>query len=78
MGARTMTDQYFDGHTINLYFDDEHWLAHFVEMPEISAFSSTPETALQELRIAWEMVKTDYFEQGEPVPKASHFERKVA
>ena len=73
-----MTDQYFDGHTINLYFDNEHWLAHFVEMPEISAFSSRPETALQELRIAWELVKTDYFEQGEPVPKVSRFERKAA
>jgi predicted RNase H-like HicB family nuclease len=73
-----MTDQRFDGHTINLYFDDEHWLAHFVEMPEISAFSSSPENALRELQIAWELVKTDYIEQGEAVPLVSHLERKAA
>lgn len=73
-----MTDQYFDGHTINLYFDDEHWLAHFVEMPEISAFSSTPENALRELQIAWELVKADCIEQGESIPLGSQFERKAA
>lgn len=72
-----MTDQYFDGHTINLYFDDEHWLAHFVEMPEIAAFSSTPENTLRELQIAWELVKTDYIEQSESVPLDSHVKRKA-
>ena len=65
-----MTDQYFDGYTLKLYFDGEHWLAHFVEMPEVSAFSSTPENALRELQVAWELVKTDYMEQGENIPPA--------
>ncbi|TAN50107.1 MAG: type II toxin-antitoxin system HicB family antitoxin [Methylococcaceae bacterium] len=72
MGARAMTDQRFDGHTLNLYFDGEHWLAHFVEMPEVSAFAVTPENALLELQTAWELVKADYIEHGELPPSARH------
>ena len=63
-----MKDERFDGFTINLYFDGEHWLAHFVEMPEISAYANSPESALKELQCAWDMVKADYLENGEPVP----------
>ena len=44
-----MKDELFDGFTLNLFFDDEHWLAHFAEMPEISAFASSPEMAVREL-----------------------------
>lgn len=69
-----MTDHRFDGYTLNLYFDGGHWLAHFVEMPEISAFANTPEEALHELQTAWEMVKADYLEQGEAVPVAPRFQ----
>ena len=65
-----MKDERFDGFTINLYFDGEHWLAHFVEMPEISAYANSPESALKELQCAWDMVKADYVESGEPVPVA--------
>ena len=65
-----MKDGRFDGFTLNLYFDGEHWLAHFVEMPEISAFASSPETAVVELQIVWDMVKVDYLESGEPIPVA--------
>ncbi|MCX7108804.1 MAG: type II toxin-antitoxin system HicB family antitoxin [Proteobacteria bacterium] len=55
---------------MKLYFDGEHWLAHYVEMPEISAFSDTPEAAVRELQTVWEMVKADYIESGETVPVA--------
>ena len=65
-----MKDGRFDGFTLNLYFDGEHWLAHFVEMPEISAFASSPETAVVELQIVWDMVKGDYLESGETIPVA--------
>ncbi|MEI7868050.1 MAG: hypothetical protein WCI11_09155 [Candidatus Methylumidiphilus sp.] len=65
-----MKDEWFDGFTLNLYFDGEHWLVHFVEMPEIPAFSATPEMAVQELQTVWEMVKADYFENVESVPVA--------
>jgi predicted RNase H-like HicB family nuclease len=47
----------FDGFSINIFLDDEgDWLAHFVEMPNISAFGDTPEEALKELETAWEGV----------------------
>ncbi len=61
----------FDAFTIELFLDgDRDWLAHFAELPNISAFGPTPEKALDELATAWEMVKQDYRESGEPVPTA--------
>ncbi|MBA3493244.1 MAG: type II toxin-antitoxin system HicB family antitoxin, partial [Gammaproteobacteria bacterium] len=34
----------FDGFTVNLYLDEDgDWLAHFVELPNISAFADAPE-----------------------------------
>ncbi len=61
----------FDGYTVNLFLDDEgDWLAHFVEMPNVSAFGDSPEQALRELAIAWEGVKESYRKQGEDIPTA--------
>ncbi|MFM8330806.1 MAG: hypothetical protein ACKN9T_03875 [Candidatus Methylumidiphilus sp.] len=65
-----MKDERFDGFTLNLYFDGEHWLAHFMEMPEISAFAGSPEIAVRELQIVWDMMKADYLESGESIPTA--------
>jgi len=62
-----MKDERFDGFTLNLYFDGEHWLAHFMEMPEISAFAASPEMAVQELQVVWDMMKADYLESGESI-----------
>src|SRR5260364_391358 len=51
-------DNRFDGFAVNLYLDDEEsWLAHFVELPEVSAFGDSPEVALAELASAWDAVK---------------------
>ena len=59
----------FDGFTVNLFLDeDSDYLAHFVEMPNVSAFSDTPEGALRELAIAWQCVKETYAEDQEPIP----------
>lgn len=61
----------WDGFTINLYRDDERdWIAHLVELPNVSAHGSTAEEALDELCVAWEMVKEDYIEDGEEIPVA--------
>ena len=61
----------FDGYTLNVFLDDDgEYLAHFVEMPHVSAFADTPEEALRELRIAWEGVKESYQKHGEPIPVA--------
>jgi predicted RNase H-like HicB family nuclease len=54
----------FDGFIINLFFDDQgDWLAHFQAMPHISTFSNTPQEALEELKMAWELVKESYEEK---------------
>ena len=61
----------WDGFTINLYRDDEaDWVAHLVELPNVSAHGSTAEKALEELYVAWEMVKEDYLEDREEIPVA--------
>lgn len=64
-------DNRFDGFAVNLYLDDEEsWLAHFVELPEVSAFGDSPEVALAELASAWDAVKATYIDEGLPVPVA--------
>ncbi len=63
----------FDGFIINLYVDEQgDWLAHFQEIPTISAFGDTPQQALEELKIAWELVKDDYREKHREIPMASN------
>ena len=61
----------FDGFSIQLIEDDEgDFVAHFIELPSISAFGATPEEALAELDIAWQGVKESYHKHGEAVPVA--------
>ena len=61
----------FDGFTVNLFLDEDgDYLAHFVEMPNVSAFSDTPEGALRELAVAWRCVKESYEKDQEPIPRA--------
>ena len=61
----------FDGYTVTMFLDDDgDWLAHFVELPEVSAFAATPEQALDELAQAWTGVRLSYEKHGEPVPLA--------
>ena len=58
----------FDGFTVNIYQDEGgDYLAHFIELPTVSAFGNTPLSALKELGIAWEAVKGSY---GDDVPQA--------
>jgi len=61
----------FDGYTVNVFLDEEgEYLAHFAEMPNISAFGGSPEEALSELATAWTGVKESYQKHGESVPLA--------
>jgi predicted HicB family RNase H-like nuclease len=61
----------FDGYTVNIFLDEDgEYLAHFVEMPNISAFGDSPEEALKELTTAWEGVKESCLKHGEPIPVA--------
>ncbi|MDO9227487.1 MAG: toxin-antitoxin system HicB family antitoxin [Pseudomonadota bacterium] len=59
----------FDGFAVNLTLDDDgDWLAHFVELPNVSAFAETPEQALIELATAWEGIKESYRKRAEAIP----------
>src|ERR1700692_4893830 len=61
----------FDGFTVEIYLDEDgDWLAHFAEMPNISAFAPTPEKALDELEVAWNLTKESYREHREDIPAA--------
>ena len=60
----------FDGFAVNLFFDEDgDYLAHLVEMPNVSAFGPTPAEALAELKMAWKLMKECYQADGEPLPQ---------
>ena len=53
----------FDGFAINIFLDEDgDYLAHLVELPNVSAFGPTPTKALVELKEAWELMKECYRE----------------
>jgi predicted HicB family RNase H-like nuclease len=61
----------FDGFSVHLLEEkDGDFLAHFVELPNVSAFGATAEEAIHELKIAWEAMKESYRKHGEPIPIA--------
>ena len=61
----------FDGFAVNIFLDEDgDYLAHLVELPNVSAFGPTPTDALVELKEAWKLMKECYQEDGVPVPKA--------
>ena len=64
--TKMATTNRFDGFTVSVYQDDEgDYLAHFVELPSVSAFAATPEEALNELAEAWAGVRESYEKRGE-------------
>lgn len=68
--AKTKRDQ-FDGYGVELFIDeDADWVAHLAELPNVSAFGPTMEKALDELAVAWELVKESYRDEGKPIPVA--------
>ena len=61
----------FDGFMINVFFDEDgDYLAHLVELPNVSAFGPTPAEALAELKTAWELMKECCQADGESIPQA--------
>lgn len=66
----------FDGFAVEMFLDEDgDYLAHFVELPNVSAFGQTPDEALVELKAAWELMKECHREDGEPIPKANEVRR---
>ena len=60
----------FDGFAANVFLDgDGDYLEHFVEIPNVSAFSDTSENALRELAVACNGVKESYRKHHDPIPK---------
>jgi|SRR5581483_100160 len=65
-----MTDK-FDGFSIHMVTDsDGDYVAHFVELPNVSACGSSPEEVISELEIAWEAMKESYRKHNEEIPVA--------
>ena len=61
----------FDGFAVNIFLDEDgDYLAHLVELPNVSAFGATPTEALVELKEAWRLMKECYREDDIPIPKA--------
>lgn len=62
-------DDRFDGYGVELFVDEDgDWMAHLVELPNVSAFAPTMKKAIDELATAWELVKESYREEKKPVP----------
>ncbi|MDY7047289.1 MAG: type II toxin-antitoxin system HicB family antitoxin [Microcystis panniformis WG22] len=61
--------QYFNGFSVNIFQDEEgDWIAYLVEIPSVSAFADSPQTAINQLIVAWEGVKESYRKHGEEIP----------
>jgi len=61
----------FDGYAVSVFLDEDgDYIAHFLELPEVSAHGKSPEKALKELASAWQGVKLLYEEEGRAVPVA--------
>lgn len=61
----------FDGFSIHLLQDDEgDFIAHFVELPNVSACGASVEEALLELKEAWTAMKESYRKHKEAIPVA--------
>ena len=66
----------FDGFVINLYVDEQRdWLAHFQDLPNISAFGYTFQEALEELKTACKLVKEDQIAKNREILVASNREK---
>lgn len=62
---------HFDGFSIQLLQDEEgDFIAHFIELPNVSAAGATPEESLAELQIAWESMKESYQKHHQEIPVA--------
>jgi len=65
-----MSDK-FDGFSIHMLTDNEgDYIAHFVELPNVSACGSSPLEAISELEVAWEAMKKSYRKHHEAIPVA--------
>jgi predicted HicB family RNase H-like nuclease len=61
----------FDGFSIHIITDSEgDYVAHFVELPNVSACGGTAEEAIAELKVAWEAMKESFCKHSEKVPVA--------
>lgn len=61
----------FDSFNIGLTIDEDgEWQANLLELPNVSAFGSSPEEAISELKIAWDAMKISYQKHHQQVPIA--------
>ena len=58
--------------------EDESWVADVPDLKSCSAFGSTPEEALAEVRVAAEAWLAAAHDAGHPIPEARYQPRHVA
>lgn len=60
-----------DGFAVNIFeYTNGDWIAHFTELPNVSACGDTPEEAYSELVTAWQLMKKSYAARNESIPVA--------
>ena len=65
-----MSDK-FDGFSFQIIEDEDgEFIAHFLELPEVSASGESIEEAIKELANAWETMKESYRKHHEEIPVA--------
>jgi predicted HicB family RNase H-like nuclease len=62
----------FDGFSVYLLQNEDEgdFIAHFVELPNVSAYGLTAKEALTELKEAWQAMKESYAKHNETIPIA--------
>ena len=55
-------------YTIILEPDEDEWLAYMPALPGCHAPGETPDEALRELHVVFEMILEEYEEGGKPLP----------
>lgn len=55
-------------YTIILEPDEDEWLACIPALPACYAPGDTPEEALRELQVVYEMILEEFMEEGKPLP----------
>ena len=59
----------FDGFNVNLFQDaDGEFIAHFVELPNVSACGDSAEEVIAELKEAWAAMKESYCKHNQEIP----------
>lgn len=68
----------FDGYDFNTFYEKNgYYVAHLIELPEVSAFAHTKEQAIKELSEVWQIIKQGYKENNFKLPQPNCKKGKI-